>query len=101
MNDMLSRNEVPGCASGIASSIFLRLGVDHECDQEVCILSPEETAIIDNPARRTQMELSMMNHGVHSGTRFMVMAVHTEEDIDQTVEAAERAVNDVRNQGML
>jgi glutamate-1-semialdehyde aminotransferase len=47
------------------------------------------------------MELSMMNHGVHSGTRFMVMAVHTEEDIDQTVEAAERAVNDVRNQGML
>ena len=47
------------------------------------------------------MQLAMMNHGVHSGTRFIVMSVHTEEDIDQTVEAAERAVTDVRNQGML
>ena len=101
LNDMLSRNEVAGCASGIASAIFLRLGVDHECDREVCILPPDKTAIIDDPARRTQMELAMMNHGVHGGTRFIVMAVHTGEDIDQTVEAAEKSVNEVRNQGML
>ena len=47
LNDMLAQNEFPGCVSGIASCIWLRLGVDHECDREVCILSPQETEIID------------------------------------------------------
>ena len=101
LNDMLSRNEVSGCASGIGSAIFMRLGVDHECDREVCILPPEQEAIIDDSARKSQLELAMMNHGVHSGGRFMVMSVHTEEDIDQTVETAEKAVTDLRGQGLV
>ncbi len=101
LNDMLSRSEVPGCASGVASAIFLRLGVDHECDRSVCILSPEDTAVIDDAERKNQLELAMMNHGVHSGNRFIVMSVHTEEDIDLTVEAAERSVNDLRKQGLV
>ena len=101
LNDMLSRNEVPGCASGVGSAIFMRLGVDHECDRVVCILSPEQEAVIDDPARKNQLELAMMNHGVHGGGRFIVMSVHTEEDIDQTVEAAEKAMTDLRGQGLV
>jgi glutamate-1-semialdehyde 2,1-aminomutase len=101
LNDMLAQNEFPGCASGIASMIWLRLGVDHECDREVCILPPQKTEIIDNLGRKTQVELAMMNHGVHSGTRFIVMAAHTESDIQDTVSAAEKALTDLRNQGMI
>ena len=101
LNDMLAQNEIPGCVSGIASCIWLRLGVDHECDREVCILSPQETEIIDHPGRKTQLELAMMNHGIHAGTRFIVMAAHTETDIQDTVSATEKALIDLRNQGMI
>ena len=64
-------------------------------------LKKKETEIIDNPGRKTQVELAMMNHGVHSGTRFIVMAAHTESDIQDTVSAAEKALTDLRNQGMI
>ena len=35
LNDVLGRLEIPGCATGITSLLFLRLGVDHECDRGV------------------------------------------------------------------
>ena len=101
LNEMLSRMEVPGCASGVASTVFLRIGVDHDCDREVCSLSPEQIHKSDAPARTHQFTLAMYNHGVDSGFRFLLGAKHTNGDIDDTVEAAERSLAELREEGLI
>ena len=101
LNDLLLRMEVPGCASGVSSVIFLRIGVDHECDREVCSLSPEDIHITEEPARLRQFTLAMYNHGVDCGFRFLLGAKHTAQDIDDTVDAAEKALSELRGEGLL
>ena len=101
LNDLLGRMEVPGCASGVASVVFLRLGLDHDCDKEVCTLSAGEMSTVTDPRLGTQLNLALLNHGVHSGTRFILMAAHRERDIDDTVEAMEKALTEVRDLGLV
>ena len=101
LNDLLSRMEIPGCAAGVSSAIFLRLGVDHECDKEVCVLSPADQRIVDDGARKEELTMALYNHGVDSGPRFLLGMKHSEQDIDDTVEAAERALAEVRAEGLV
>ena len=101
LNDLLSRMEIPGCSSGVASLVFLRLGFDHECDKEVCVLSPEEMRIAEDPERNGQLSLALLNRGVHARTRFILSAAHREEDIDETIEATEKALTEVRELGLV
>ena len=102
LNDLLGRMEVPGCASGLPGVVFLRLGVDHECDKEVCVMSHEQSATVQDAKRMSQWNLSMLNHGIHvSGPRFLMMSVQTEQDIDETVEAAERSLTELRGAGLV
>ena len=101
LNDMLARNEVPGCASGVSSVIFLRIGADHECDKEVCIMSPEDQGTSEDAARSHQLTLALYNRGVDSGTRFLLSMAHSEEDIDETVEAVEESIKELREQGLV
>ena len=101
LNEVLSRLEIPGCSAGIASAIFLRLGVDHECDKEVCVLTPEDQHNVEDGARRHQLGLAMYNHGVDGGPRFIVSSAHTDRDIDETVAASEKALLDLRAAGLV
>ena len=101
LNDLLARMEVPGCASGVASAIFLRLGVDHECDKEVCVMSDEDQHVVESAARTHQLGLAMYNHGVDGGPRFVVSAAHSEQDIDDTVTAAKKALTELRAEGLV
>lgn len=101
LNDLLGQLEVPGCASGVSSVVFLRLGVDHECDKEVCILSDEDQRTTDEAARKNQLTLALYNHGVDATNRFILGIAHTEQDIDDTVEAIGEALKELREQGLL
>ena len=101
LNEVLGRLEVPGCVTGIASLLFLRLGVDHECDREYCILPPDQMAQSMEPERVRQMTLSLLNHGVQAGNRFILTAAHTEEDIERTVSAYEKALGEIREIGLV
>jgi len=101
LNDLMGRMEIPGCTTGIASLMFLQLGVDHSCDNEYCILTPEQRAQASNGNRDRQLNLALMNEGVASGTRFILTAAHSVEDIDFTIGAFEKALGQVRNQGLL
>ena len=101
INDVLSRMEVPGCASGVSSMIFLRLGLDHDCDREVCIWSPGDAKKAANPVRDAQLNLALLNHGVQSGVRFMLTAAHTDKDVDDSVAAVAMALTEVRGQGLI
>ena len=101
LNDLLSRMEIPGCASGLNSMVFLRLGVDHECDKELCNLSKEELKATGDAGRDAQLDLALLNRGVHSGARFIMHAALTEQDVDDTVEAYAGALADLRGEGMI
>jgi len=101
LNDVLARLEIPGCAAGVGSCIFLRLGVDHECDREVCLLSDADQHIVEDSARNHQLELAMYYNGADGGPRFIVSSVHTDQDIDETIEAAEQSLIAVRGLGLV
>ncbi|MCH7626611.1 MAG: aspartate aminotransferase family protein [Chloroflexi bacterium] len=101
LNDLLSKMEIPGCCNGVASLLFLSMGVDHECDKEICIISPEDRKKATDPARNQQLNLAMQNHGVQASTRFILTAAHTEEDIDYTIDAFEMGLTEVREQGLI
>ncbi len=102
LNDLLTRMEIPGCATGVASLSFLRLGIDpEEADIET---NPDALKAIHAAAdgtREHQFNLAMINHGVDSGTRFILMEKHSEKDIDDTVEAVGKALADIREQGLI
>ena len=100
LNDLMGRMEIPGGVTGIASLMFLRLGVDvPESDREYCILSPEQMAASMEPERVRQLTLSLLNHGVQSGNRFILTAAHTEDDIAHTIGAYEKAFDEIRVSG--
>jgi glutamate-1-semialdehyde 2,1-aminomutase len=101
LNDVLGRLEIPGCVTGIASLMFLRLGLDHECDKEYCILSHEEMAQSMEPERVRQLTLSLLNHGVQAGNRFILTAAHTEDDIAHTISAYEQSFAEIRELGLV
>ena len=103
LNDLLGRMEVPGSATGPPGAVFLRLGVDNDSDDdEVCLMSPEQHAIVMDSKRNSQWTLAMLNHGVHvSGPRFLMMSAHTEEIIDETIDAAEKSLNELRGAGLI
>ena len=102
LNDLMGRMEIPGCVTGIASLMFLRLGVDvPESDREYCILTPEQMAESMEPERVRQLTLSLLNHGVQSGNRFILTAAHTEDDIAHTIGAYEKAFDEIRGIGLI
>ena len=101
LNEVLSKQEIPGCVSGVNSLIHIRLGTDHDCDHEICILSKEDMGKTTNSVRNAQLNLALLNNGVHSGTRFIMSAFHTEEDIAKTAEAFGNALTDVRAEGLI
>ena len=101
LNDLLGRMEIPGCCNGVSSLIFMWLGVDHECDKEICVISPEDRKKANDPVRNQQLNLAMQNHGVQASTRFILTAAHTEDDIDYTIDAFEKGLTEVREQGLI
>lgn len=101
LNELLTKMEIPGCSSGVASLVFLRLGADHECDKEVCVLSDEQMRITNDPERNGQLNLALLNNGVHATTRFILSAAHEEQDIDETVEAIGQSLTEVRSLGLV
>ena len=101
LNDVLGKLEIPGCAAGITSLLFLHLGVEYEGDTDYAILTPEQRAKSMEPERLRQLSLSLLNHGVQSGNRFILTAAHTEDDIAHTVNACEQALGEIRELGLV
>ena len=101
LNNLLARMEIPGCCSGVASMIHLRIGKAHECDKEVCNLSEEDLDDIRKAPLSGPLRLALFNAGVDISGAVLVSAVHRPQDIDRTVDAYERAFTKVRKEGLL
>jgi glutamate-1-semialdehyde 2,1-aminomutase len=102
INEVLSRLEIPGVATGAPTLIFLRLGVEADPDDfESNPHAIELTHKAANARRDGQLALALLNHGVHATNRFIMSAAHREQDVDETVDAVEQALKELRAQGMV
>ena len=99
MNEVLTRKEVPGIATGVASIVLLRLGLELADEEEIYSLRYDE--VEPRADLKKHGVLAMYNHGVDGFDRYLLSAAHTEEDIEATVEALERTIDDFRDEGLL
>ncbi len=107
INETLTKLEIPGCATGINSLIFLRLNVDEDAaDPDKNPNAARDMRNSDDARLQEQLGLAMLNYGVHAGNahggaRFILSAAHTEQDIDESVAAIGNALSDARGQGLV
>ena len=107
INETLTKLEIPGCATGINSLIFLRLNVDEDAaDPDKNPNAARDMRNSDDVKLQEQLGLAMLNYGVHAGNvhggaRFILSAAHTEQDIDESVAAIGNALSDARDQGLV
>ncbi len=107
LNEMLGKLEIPGCATGINSLIFLRLNTDpDEADPEKNITAVPDIRKKADSLMQSELNLAFMNNGVHAGNahggaRFIMSSAHTEDDINKTVSSVAKALSEVREQGLL
>ena len=101
LNKMLAETETQGRATGVASMVFLRLGVDINSDDDLYGFGSEEYNKMLNPAMINQLNLALYSHGIHASHRFILGAKHSERDIDFTVESVSKAIDDLKQGGFL
>ena len=99
LRDSLNKMEVPGQVHGLASIVHVVLGVDAE-DEEISTVS-HDTLAEATAAQSSKLKLAMLNEGVDmmGGIGFMVSAAHTDDEVDRTAEAFERALTALRAEG--
>ncbi|MDA0769173.1 MAG: aminotransferase class III-fold pyridoxal phosphate-dependent enzyme [Chloroflexi bacterium] len=107
LNEVLSKLEIPGCATGINSLIFLRLNTtEDEADPDRNPNAARAMRAKDDPALQGNLGLALMNHGVHAGSvhagaRFIMSAAHSDGEIERTLEAVANSLTEVREQGLI
>ena len=103
LNQLLSRMEVPGCASGVASLVHITLGAQHECDGGICKLSHQQIQTTMPPQQVAALKRGLLNAGVDTmrGRNCIVSAAHQERDIDLTVGAYEEALTAMIAEGLI
>jgi glutamate-1-semialdehyde 2,1-aminomutase len=107
MNKALERREIPGCVYGISSMFHIALGEDCPRPRDG-IEWPSDAANGASPPR-TSLDIALalkrgcLNNGVDlmgfSGG--LVSAVHQPEDIDLTIEAFDRTLAQMQEEGIL
>ena len=103
LNEAFIQNEVTGHAHGIASIIHVNLGADCNCGRDLCTMSYQD--IYDTmPQEKTRaLRRAMLVNGVDmmGGRAFLVSSSHSEDVIDQTLEAFSQSLKDLRAEAEL
>ena len=104
LNEVLKRAKVCGCAYGLASYFHILLGKDSPPAQD----GIEWPASAGEPPRTpgsliAALKRGMLNHGVDlmGGSGGFTSGVHTDADIDLTIEAFEAAVREMQTEGLI
>jgi len=104
LNEVLKRAKVCGCAYGLASYFHILLGKDSPPAQD----GIEWPADAGEPPRTpgsliAALKRGMLNHGVDlmGGSGGFTSGVHTDADIDLTIEAFEAAVREMQTEGLI
>ena len=102
INEALGSLEIPGHAHGVASMIHVILA-DCDCDREICTMSHDKITETNGSAAVTAMKRGLQNRGVDIMSRetFLVSGMHSEQDIDKTLEAFKDTMAAVRADGLI
>ena len=107
LTEVLAKLEIPGCATGINSLIFLRLNTtEEEADPDRNPDAARAMRAKDEPALQNNLNLAMLNNGihagnVHAGARFIMSQAHGDAEIERTLEAVSNSLSEVRAQGLI
>ncbi len=105
MNEVLERQEAPGCAYGLSSYLHVTLG--HECPRpQEGIEWPRQDGHLPPPISGElahALRLGMLNHGVELmvGRTGFASGAHTDDDVDRTLQAFEATLGEMRAEGLL
>ena len=101
LNEVLSRREVPGFAYGVASIVNTELGAERDFDPEFGGTGEPSGAPYSGQVRNI-LDQGMVNNGIYCQTSsFILSAVHTEEDVDRTIDAFDTTLAQARAQGTI
>ena len=101
INRVFEEHSVPGSAWALQSMWHMNLGYEAPRPSDVEWDAEEQPRGVDRPLSRP-LKQALFNHGVDlMGTGGMVSSAHTEADIDHTIDAFGRAIDDLRNEGLL
>ena len=103
LNQAFRRLGISAYAYGISSLVRVLLGVSSDLDPERCALPAAEITRGLDATRGRVFRQAMMNAGVDvmNGNNFIVSAVHTDADVDATIEACETAIRSMQAEGAL
>ena len=103
LNGVLSKLEIPGLAYGNDSLVHFRLGIEANSVEDIINLTNEDESKSYGGEIHSQLGLSLINQGIDTwaASRFIMMAEHSEDDVNKTVEAMENAFIEARNQGTI
>ena len=102
LQGVLARLGIPGLAYGLASGLFVALGVEGEWDEaNGCTVPHEQLKAANDPTRGGVLRKALLNEGVDTqgGVSWRLTAAHTEEDVNFTVAAYERALRALIREG--
>ena len=102
INEIFGKTEVAGHAHGIASLIHLVMA-DCDCDRDICTMPHTKIKEATASATVTALKRGLQNRGVDIMGRegLIVSAAHTENDIDQTLEAFQNTLEAIRTEGLV
>ena len=103
LNEVFTRDEITGHAHGIASIIHVNLGVDCDCDRDLCTMSYEDINRTMPVEKTRALRRAMLVNGVDmmGGRAFLVSSAHDEEVVDRTLEAFSHSLRDLRDEGAI
>ena len=103
MRDALTKMEVPGHVHGVASTFHIVLGAECDCGGDICSLSHSEIVRAMPPEKVELLKLAMLNEGVDlmGGSGGFTSGVHTDADIDLTVEAFDTTIANMQADELL
>ena len=106
MNEALARREVDGCVYGLGSLLHVLLG--QPCERPEDGITWQWSGASRRSVPRTAPDVTtvfrraMINHGVDPmSTRLIVGAAHDEAEVEQTLEAFERTLDEMREEQLL
>jgi len=103
IDDVLSRDE-GGFAYNVCSNLFVAFGLEADFDEDGICATPHDQLKEANDVKvMSHFRKALLNEGVdvQGGWSWRSTAAHTEDDIDFTIEAFDKAVHAMRAEGAL
>ena len=104
LRNALTKQEVTGHVHGVSSIIHVALGVEGETNDQDISQVPHDQLMAATSGRKIEMlKLAMLNEGVDmfGGIGFMTSAAHTDDQVDRTIDAFERSLVALRDEGYI